>query len=479
MANITILCTDAAGHLIPLGSLGAELQRRGHLVSLLSHQPARSFCDRFGLAFHALPDLSHKVERRTIADGFAALTRQRQTLNFLRRNLERIDISLAAGPALVQQTKPDLILSDQLTVTASTIAERLQVPHVSVSESLLWHWERDIPPFYSHGRYLNSSWARLRYQAAQLAWTRFMWPWMQRVNRQRKSWGLRPLTNVEQVFSPLAHLVQLIPELDFPRKQLPPTVHYVGALSSQRIAELIDPMVAEQHAARDVVALQDALLRTLPERSSSGTKMPTRASAARLADDFPWDKLDGRPLIYASVGTVYKPLNPVVLRAIAEACAPLDVQLVLTKGKWKHTECDPKGYLNEVPGNPLIVEFAPQLALLRQAALLVTHAGMNTVMEAISLGVPMVALPRSADQPGIAARIEHAGIGLQESFRRTQVVRLREKIQRVLAEPGFAGRTRDLQMALWRAGGVYRAADLVEQVVQTGKPVERSASSGN
>jgi UDP:flavonoid glycosyltransferase YjiC (YdhE family) len=91
----------------------------------------------------------------------------------------------------------------------------------------------------------------------------------------------------------------------------------------------------------------------------------------------------------------------------------------------------------------------------------------------------MVALPRSADQPGIATRIEYTGIGLQESFSRTNTARLREKIQRVLNDQRFTERTRELQMALWRAGGVYRAADLVDQVIQTGQPVERNGSSRN
>ena len=57
----------------------------------------------------------------------------------------------------------------------------------------------------------------------------------------------------------------------------------------------------------------------------------------------------------------------------------------------------------------MVVDFAPQLELLDKAAMLITHAGVNTVLEALCRGVPMVALPRNADQPGNAARIEYAG----------------------------------------------------------------------
>src|SRR5580658_8714154 len=53
----------------------------------------------------------------------------------------------------------------------------------------------------------------------------------------------------------------------------------------------------------------------------------------------------------------------------------------------------------------------PQLELLKGAALCITHAGLNTALEALTQGVPMVALPIGYDQPGVAARIVYHGVG--------------------------------------------------------------------
>jgi len=68
-------------------------------------------------------------------------------------------------------------------------------------------------------------------------------------------------------------------------------------------------------------------------------------------------------------------------------------------------------YLGPIPANTIVVRIAPQMELLKRAALCITHAGLNTVLEALAQGVPMVAIPIGYDQPGVAARIVHHGVG--------------------------------------------------------------------
>jgi UDP:flavonoid glycosyltransferase YjiC (YdhE family) len=59
-----------------------------------------------------------------------------------------------------------------------------------------------------------------------------------------------------------------------------------------------------------------------------------------------------------------------------------------------------------LPDDAIIVDYAPQLQLLKKASLCITHAGINTTLESLSNGVPLVAIPIANDQPGIGARIE-------------------------------------------------------------------------
>jgi MGT family glycosyltransferase len=132
--------------------------------------------------------------------------------------------------------------------------------------------------------------------------------------------------------------------------------------------------------------------------------------------------------------------------------------------------------LQELPGDPLVVGYAPQLELLKKATLTITHAGMNTTLECLTNGVPMVAIPITHDQPGVAARIAWTGAGEFVPLSRLSVPRLRGAIQRVLTQDSYKKNAIRLQEAIRRAGGVSRAVDIIEQAVSTGKPV--SAQEG-
>ena len=102
--------------------------------------------------------------------------------------------------------------------------------------------------------------------------------------------------------------------------------------------------------------------------------------------EFPWERLDGRPLVYASLGTLQNG-SEAIFRTIAEACAGLNVQLVISLGggldqagleRWREIR--------------LWCSYAPQLEILKRAAAVITHAGLNTVLESLAEGVPLVAI---------------------------------------------------------------------------------------
>jgi zeaxanthin glucosyltransferase len=144
----------------------------------------------------------------------------------------------------------------------------------------------------------------------------------------------------------------------------------------------------------------------------------------------------------------------------------LDVQLVISLGGSTSPES-----LIKLPGSPIVVEYAPQLELLQKATLAITHAVPNTVLECLSNAVPMVSIPITNDQPGTAARLAWSGAGEMIPLARLSVTRLREAIKRVLAEESYKQNAVRLQKAIGSAGGVSRSADIIEQVVSTGKPV--------
>lgn len=154
---------------------------------------------------------------------------------------------------------------------------------------------------------------------------------------------------------------------------------------------------------------------------------------------------------------------------MAEACVGLDMQLVISLGN-----PDSQESATNLPGSPIVVPFAPQQQLIQKATLTITHAGMNTVLGALSSGVPLVAIPITSEQPGIAARLARTGAGEVVPLSGLSVPKLRAVIKRVLTEDSYKQNALKLQQAIQKAGGVSRAADIIEQAVSTGKPVVRS-----
>ena len=122
--------------------------------------------------------------------------------------------------------------------------------------------------------------------------------------------------------------------------------------------------------------------------------------------------------------------------------------------------------LGPLAGDPLVVHFAPQLEILTRAALVITHAGLNTVLEALSEGVPLVALPLGNDQPGVAARLKARGACVVVSRHRLNSVRLRSAIVLVLQNAKYREAAQVLQKFIQKSDGAECAADLIEQVLK-------------
>jgi MGT family glycosyltransferase len=173
---------------------------------------------------------------------------------------------------------------------------------------------------------------------------------------------------------------------------------------------------------------------------------------------FPWEKLTGRRLIYASLGTLVNGLEH-VYRTILEAVAPLSgVQVVLSVGR--NVDLDKIG---PVPSNTIVVRSAPQVELLKRAALCITHAGLNTALEALAQGVPMVAIPISYDQPGVAARIAYHGAGEFIELEELSTQRLSQVIQKVRMNPTYREKARYFQKVITDARGLDAASEAIER----------------
>ena len=139
----------------------------------------------------------------------------------------------------------------------------------------------------------------------------------------------------------------------------------------------------------------------------------------------------------------------------------------------KNVEPDDVG---PVPPNAIVVRQAPQVELLKRAALCITHAGLNTALESLAQGVPMVAIPVGYDQPGVAARIAHHGVGEFLELDDLAVGDVLRLMQQVLGDPQYRAKARWFQKVIAQTCGLDVAADVIERAFEISTPRDRLVS---
>jgi MGT family glycosyltransferase len=118
-----------------------------------------------------------------------------------------------------------------------------------------------------------------------------------------------------------------------------------------------------------------------------------------------------------------------------------------------------------LPGNPVVMRFVPQLEILKRASAVITHAGMNTVLESLSEGLPLVCIPLANDQPGVAARVAARGAGVVVPLRKLNAERLRTAVRAVLDDGKYRRAAGAVQDAIQAVDGLEMAADLIEDAL--------------
>jgi UDP:flavonoid glycosyltransferase YjiC (YdhE family) len=160
---------------------------------------------------------------------------------------------------------------------------------------------------------------------------------------------------------------------------------------------------------------------------------------------FPWERLDGsRPLIYCSLGSHPQDYEK------SEAFFQAVLDAMRQRPEWQMVLAVGAAYIgsplfHDVPSNVVAVDWVPQLAMLKKAAVMITHGGLGTVKECIYFGVPMVVFPMAFDQPENAARVAWHGLGLRGSTGDLSATEILHLMDRVLEDAAF--RTRVASMS--------------------------------
>ncbi len=412
--NILFVIPDARGHLNPSMSLAYELKSRGHECNFVGRLDSQELVKENGFGYFSIGEEDFPIgstpkimKELGQAKGMKAVN---LTIQFY---LDSTRSLLNGLPSVIEKIQPDLLVIDQTYRMANSVAEKFEIPFFGLCNALDFTPDMDHPPSALPFYYKKGLWQRVRNRFFYSLLFRKLKPILAEIDQWRRKHGLSSEAHLYITHSPHLVLSQQVDAFDLPRNKL-------------KIIQNVGPFAGNDRK--------------------------------QTFDSFP----EG-DFIYASLGTIQNGILE-TYKWVAEVCNELQIPLIIGAGG------SSKVLEHKFIGEPLVLEYAPQLAILSRAKLVITHAGMNTCMETLKFGKPMVAVPVTNDQPGVGARIEYQGCGKTIFLGKMSKSKLKEAVERVWRNKSYTERAQFFRDEIKKAGGSPRAADLIEETYASLRP---------
>jgi MGT family glycosyltransferase len=386
------------GHVFPAISLGRALRGRGHEVTIETWEERRQAVEGAGLGFAAAEEYRmFPPPDPDSADGDHAAEAARALL------------------PLLEELRPDAVVSDILTLAPSLAAERAGVPLATLIPHIYPVVEPGLPFFAVGLQPPRTPVGRAVWRTGQRALNVGLEHGRRDLNTQRARLDLPPVEHFHGGISPDLALVGTFPQFEYPR-QWPENVAITGPL----IFEVPHPEI-------ELPPGEDPLVLVAPSTAHDSGNHLVRTALAALARE---------PVRVVATTNRVVPQSPI-----------------------------------EIPANAVLVDWLSYSQLMPQASLVISHGGHGTVARALCAGTPVLISPIIGDMSETAMRVAWAGCGLSLPWRLCRPTPLRWAARQMLAEPSFANRAEEL--AAWAAknSGAERAAELVEGLARDRAPV--------
>ena len=117
-----------------------------------------------------------------------------------------------------------------------------------------------------------------------------------------------------------------------------------------------------------------------------------------------------------------------------------------------------------LPENISVFTHVDQIAVLQQADVFVSHCGMNSVSESLYFGVPLIMLPQTSEQDGVAERVYELGAGIK--LDKSDAASILGAINKIFADSSYKQSAAVIAEGFKRCSGAKGAADKIMQVCE-------------
>ena len=377
------------GHTFPMIALGRALVARGHAVTLQTWTRWREHIEAEGMDFAAAPEYEVFPSGPEPLDFYEAV----------------VHATLDTRP-LVRELRPDVAVSDILTLAPALAAELEGVRRATLIPHVHPHMARDFPIYSLGARMPRSALGRALWRRAQRPVDSGLELGRVQLNSARERVGLKALEHVHGGISRELALVASFPQLEYPRPW-PDGVHVIGPL-------MWEPPTAD-------------------------VQLP------------PGDA----PLVLVAPSTAQDKEHR-LLTAALEGLADAPVRVLAT---WNR-RLPPRPL--PAPDNARLVEWVSYSRTMPHCDVVVCHAGHGTLVRALASGCPVVACPAIGDMNENAARVDWAGAGVRVPRRFASPRVLRLAVERALADRSI--RARATELSAWAQA--HDAGDTASRLVE-------------
>ena len=180
--------------------------------------------------------------------------------------------------------------------------------------------------------------------------------------------------------------------------------------------------------------------------------------------DFPFEQLEGKEVIYISLGTMFGNHSETLNRTLFDAFRNTHYTIVMAA----HGVDDS---VYDIPDNFIIKDYVPQLDLLPYVSAAITHAGMNSIGDLLYHNIPFVSIPLGADQFYLANRAAELGATIVLDANQVTPQQIRESVKEVIHNPAYRYNEAQISHSFKEAGGYERAVEEIFKLTKRKEPV--------
>ena len=411
MKKVAMICPPLQGHLNPMKSIAYLLLEKGIepvFIGIIDSSDKVNDFEHITIGMQVFPKGSLELILKEITQSRGFKMGRIWQKEFL---LKWSKVVCEELPTVLESLNIDLMVIDQLDPASALVADKCDIKFITACNAMAIVLHRNIPLFFTSYDYTeNPSYWRYIWEKWMLIFTnRILKNDTKILNKYRKKWDMGKRIGMDRYFamSKIATFSQQSPLLEFPLTEINEKWAYCG-----------------------------------PIRNVQATNY-----------DLPVVPKDDVKNVYISFGSIQGSRFE-LLKETAECCKELGLRPIIT-----HAGRLERNQIQELEEYALVFDYIKQPEIFEMCEFLVSHCGLNTVLDALSLGRPIIAMPLGIEQAAIATKVTRTGSGIR--IKRFNKKNIKNALIKITSNPEYSLNAKRIQRDIELSGGAKRAANII------------------